>query len=190
MNDIEKRARELLAAEYAVDGIRTMNRMLLSGRDFDDPDFGNRHISRALRAIAAALTPPEGCALAAAARAALPFVAYAFDQGVDGAEHAGRAIEAALQANQPVGHVLVPVEPTPGLLMSMAMRADHALGCPGYYDQLMFKVPGHVDHQRMLDAAIADARKQHQEVVGTGFYAPEREGHYAALLSARPEVSP
>jgi hypothetical protein len=35
--------------------------------------------------------------LAAAGKAALPFVAYAFDQGVDGAEEAGRALELALQ---------------------------------------------------------------------------------------------
>ncbi len=185
MNDIEKRARELLAAEYVKEGRVVSAQETMQGHDL------TAHAEYiALRAIIAALTPPEGCELAAAARAALPFIAYAFDQGMDGAEQAGRAIEAALQANQPVGHVLVPVEPTPGLLMSMAMRSDHALGCPGYYDQLMFKVPGHVDHQRMLDAAIADARKQHQEVVGTGFYAPEREGHYAALLSARSEVSP
>ncbi len=142
MNDIEKRARELLAAEYVKEGRVVSAQETMQGHDL------TAHAEYiALRAIVAALTPPEG-------------------------------------------YVLVPVEPTPGLLMSMAMRSDHALGCPGYYDQLMFKVPGHVDHQRMLDAAIADARKQHQEVVGTGFYAPEREGHYAALLAARPEVSP
>ncbi len=35
--------------------------------------------------------------LASAARAALPFIAYAFDQGIEGAEEAGRAIEAALE---------------------------------------------------------------------------------------------
>lgn len=97
------------------------------------------------------------------------------------------AIIAALTA--PEGYVLVPVKPTPGLLMSMAMRADHALGCPGYYDQQMFKIDDHVSHHRMLEVALAEARKQHEEVVGAGFYSPEKEGGYAAMLAGRPEVS-
>lgn len=58
----------------------------------------------------AALMPPEGSALAVAARAGLPFIAYAFAQGVDGAEEAGRAIEAALETNEPETYVQVPVE--------------------------------------------------------------------------------
>lgn len=90
----------------------------------------------------------------------------------------------------PEGYVLVSVEPTPGLLMSMAIRGDHALGCPGYYDQEMFKANGHVSHQRTLEVAISEARKQHEEVVGAGFYSPEREAGYVAMLAARPEVSP
>lgn len=90
----------------------------------------------------------------------------------------------------PDGFVLVPVEPTPGLLMSMAIRGDHALGCPGYYDQEMFTAGGHVGHQRILEVAISEARKQHEEVVGTGFYTPEKEAGYAAMLAARPEVKP
>lgn len=88
----------------------------------------------------------------------------------------------------PDGYVLVPVEPTPGLLMSMAIRRDHALGCPGYYDLDMFTAGGHVGHQRILEVAISEARKQHEEVVGTGFYSAEKEAGYAAMLSARPEV--
>lgn len=102
-----------------------------------------------------------------------------------------RDVTAALEAAMapPEGYVLVPVQPTSGLLMSMAMRADHALGCPGYYDQQMFKIDGHVSHQRMLEVALAEARKQHEEVVGAGFYSPEKEGGYAAMLAGRPEVS-
>ncbi len=53
-----------------------------------------------------------GKGLIDAARAALPFIAYAFDQGIDGAEEAGRAIEDALRDEQLQGYVLVPVEPT------------------------------------------------------------------------------
>lgn len=41
--------------------------------------------------------PVYATSLASAARAGLPFIAYAFDQGIDGAEEAGRAIEAALE---------------------------------------------------------------------------------------------
>lgn len=101
----------------------------------------------------------------------------------------GKALVAEIAAlTPPEGYVLVPVEPTPGLLMSMAIRSDHALGCPGYYDQEMFTAGGHVGHQRILEVAISEARKQHEEVVGTGFYTPEREAGYAAMLAARPEV--
>ncbi|WP_414608464.1 hypothetical protein [Stenotrophomonas pavanii] len=99
-----------------------------------------------------------------------------------------RILRAAL--TPPEGYVLVPVEPTPGLLMSMAIRSDHALGCPGYYDQEMFTAGGHVGHQRILEVAISEARKQHEEVVGTGFYTPEKEAAYVAMLAVRPEVKP
>ncbi|NGM56530.1 hypothetical protein G5C63_19685 [Stenotrophomonas pavanii] len=98
------------------------------------------------------------------------------------------AIIAAL--TPPEGYVLVPVQPTPGLLMSMAIRGDHALGCPGYYDQEMFTAGGHVGHQRILEVAISEARNHHEEVVGTGFYTPEKEAAYVAMLAVRPEVKP
>ena len=57
-----------------------------------------------------------GKGLIDAARAALPFIAYAFDQGIDGAEEAGRAIEEALRDDQLQGYVLAPVEPTEAML--------------------------------------------------------------------------
>lgn len=91
MDDIEKRARELLAQS--------------SGWNVDDmvehigSDVCLFTAEEALEAVRAALAPPE---LAAAARASLPFIAYAFAQGVDGAEQAGRAIEAALAARPEV----------------------------------------------------------------------------------------
>ena len=83
---------------------------------------------------------------------------------------------------------MVPVEPTDGLLMSMALRADHGLGCSGYYD-----VPGGEPwqtHARRLEMAISEARKQHEEVVGTGFYKPECNDTYRAMLAAAPGVKP
>lgn len=90
----------------------------------------------------------------------------------------------------PEGYVLVPVEPTPGRLMSMAIRSDHALGCPGYYDQELLRYPGAPTHQQQLDSAIREARAQYEEVVGAGFYSHEKEADYVAMLAARPEVSP
>lgn len=58
MNDIERKALELLAAEYEADGCMQLARMIRSGA-VTDPDFGSVKIMRAMRAIIAALTPPE-----------------------------------------------------------------------------------------------------------------------------------
>jgi len=83
------------------------------------------------------------------------------------------------------GKVLVPVEPSAGLLMSMAIRSDHALGCPGYYDQKGLGRPNNgVSHARMLECALGDMRKLHEEVVGAGFYSPEKESDYLAMAKA------
>lgn len=69
----------------------------------------------------------------------------------------------------PEGHVVVPVKPTDALLYSMAVRYDHGLGVPGYYDQDIFGIKG-VSHERRLESAIGTMRQLHEEVVGTGFY--------------------
>lgn len=74
-------------------------------------------------------------------------------------------------------------EPPSGLLMSIALRLDHGLGCPGYYDQPMFGQSG-VSHARRLEVALSDARKAWEEVVGLGFYSPERAEHYEAMAAA------
>jgi len=79
--------------------------------------------------------------------------------------------------------VLVPRVASDGLLMSMAIRYDHALGCAGYYDAL---VEG--GHQKRLDSTLRMMRQLHEEVVGAGFYSAEREQHYAAIAAApKPE---
>lgn len=83
------------------------------------------------------------------------------------------------------GKVLVSVAPSDGLLMSMAIRSDHALGCPGYYDQKGLGRPNNgVSHARMLECALGDMRKLHEEVVGAGFYSPEKEADYQAMAKA------
>ena len=57
-------------------------------------------------------------------------------------------------------------EPPPGLLMSMAIRWDHALGLDGYYDQ--FGKPG--DHKLKLESTLRDMRRLWEEVTGRGFF--------------------
>lgn len=75
-------------------------------------------------------------------------------------------------ASVPKGYVLVPVEPTDALLRSMAVRYDHGLGVPGYYDQELFSGSG-LTHARRLEAALTTMRQLHEEVVGKGFHKPE-----------------
>lgn len=84
---------------------------------------------------------------------------------------------------------LVSRVPTPGLLMSMAIRHDHALGCPGYYDQPLF-AGQQISHQQRLDAALREMKRLHEEVVGRGFYQSDREAAYVQLgqVKAAPEV--
>lgn len=76
----------------------------------------------------------------------------------------------------------LPKDPPPGLLMSMAMRYDHALGMPGYYDELnlMMNAPtGTPTHAERLDATLRTMRQLYEEVSGNGFYSPEKEAWYA-----------
>ncbi len=62
---------------------------------------------------------------------------------------------------------LVPVEPSDALLWSMAIRYDHGLGCPGYYDQPLMARDG-ITHEMRLKSAMTTMRQLHEEVVGTG----------------------
>jgi hypothetical protein len=86
------------------------------------------------------------------------------------------------------GKVLIPLTPSAGLLMSMAIRSNHALGCPGYYDQKGLGRPNNgVSHARMLECALGNMRKLHEEVVGAGFYSVDKEADYLAMAQ---EVQP
>lgn len=76
-------------------------------------------------------------------------------------------------ASLPKDHVIVPVKPTDALLMSMAVRYDHGLGIPGYYDQELFSGSG-ITHAQHLEAALTTMRQLHEEVVGKGFYRPSK----------------
>lgn len=74
----------------------------------------------------------------------------------------------------------LPKEPPPGLLMSMAIRYDHGLGCPGFYDNFP-RFEGD-SHQKRLESALRTMRQLYEEVSGHGFYTPELEAEYAAML--------
>lgn len=80
--------------------------------------------------------------------------------------------------------VTVPKEPSIGRLMSMAIRDDHALGMPGYYDQPLFRDAGHVGHARRVECAIGQMRQLYEEATGQGFYSENKEGDYAAIYEA------
>ena len=78
---------------------------------------------------------------------------------------------------------VAPSEPPPGLLMSMALRMDHGLGVPGYYDQQMFGSEAPT-HKQRLEAALITARQMWEEVTGHGFYRPEKEAEYVQRQKA------
>lgn len=65
-------------------------------------------------------------------------------------------------------------EPPDGLLLSMAIRSDHGLGCPGYYDSLsgIGVGEGGVTHAMRLEMTMREMRKLWEEVTGRGFWHP------------------
>jgi hypothetical protein len=80
----------------------------------------------------------------------------------------------------------MPKEPPPGLLMSMAIRFDHGLGVPGYYDQhrhmaVICDVPPGPTHAQRLESTLRTMRQLYEEVSGHGFYSTAKEDEYAAL---------
>jgi len=134
MNDIEQRARELLAAEYVKEGRMASAQETMSGHDLQ------AHAEYiAIRAIVVALSQQQGAPhgyslpLAEAARDALPFVAYAYSKGVARAEEAGRAIETAL-ADMPKGQ-------GEGAYHHALQRIGGALGLPAGSDLTIQCIP-------------------------------------------------
>jgi hypothetical protein len=122
-----------------------------------------------------------GKGLIDAARAALPFIAYAFDQGIDGAEEAGRAIEEALRDDQLQGYVLVPVEPTEEMLDAgrAAVMAEHCAG-PKWTPRQHFEASGRSTAgipEDVLDERGPLTKESTAAMV------------FGAMLAARPEVS-
>lgn len=84
------------------------------------------------------------------------------------------------------GHamVTVPTEPSPGLLASMALRYDHGVFMPADPTSSLLPVSEEA-RARRINSIITTMRQIHEEVVGLGFYRPEREATYAARLPAK-----
>jgi len=72
--------------------------------------------------------------------------------------------------------------PTPGLLMSMAIRYDHGFAVPGFYDQAHYRSMGFASHKQRLQVTLNQMSQIHEEVVGQGFYNPDKEEHYVELM--------
>lgn len=86
----------------------------------------------------------------------------------------------------------LPKEPPIGLLMSMAIRYDHGLGCPGYYDQPMMQALSAtpLTHAQRLQGVLTTMRQLYEEVAGYGFHSAERDADYAGLAGAILPSSP
>jgi hypothetical protein len=67
----------------------------------------------------------------------------------------------------PNNWIAVPRNPSIEQLTSMAMRSDHGLGLPGYYDQPMFG--SDISHDDRLCATITSMRQLYEEATGQGF---------------------
>lgn len=99
-------------------------------------------------------------------------------------------IIAALDA---AGFSIVPKEPPPGLLISMAMRHNHAfLFAPQTVGGV--RVGSGVPPE-YRENVLSSMRQLHEEVVGTGFWSPGRDAGYVenfdrAMLAAAREPSP
>ena len=89
--------------------------------------------------------------------------------------HADMLVAAIQQGFRDINHAIVPVQPTTGLLVSMAMRYDHTFIIPA---SDAFKGLGFTPEQR--ESLLVTMEQLHEEVVGAGFYNPSREDGYAA----------
>lgn len=70
-------------------------------------------------------------------------------------------------SNEFFSMVVVPREPTPELLVSMALRVNHGFG---------------LDDERSREVQISNMRKVHEEIVGAGFYRDDRKEYYRTML--------
>lgn len=88
----------------------------------------------------------------------------------------------------PEDHVAIPVDPPRALLISMAIRSDHGLGVPGYYDQPLFSNQG-ISHAQRFEAEISSMRQLYEEVSGAGFYQRSNEQRYLDIADQTTALS-
>ncbi|WP_126965797.1 hypothetical protein [Xanthomonas arboricola] len=189
MNEIEKRARELLAVEWEKDGrIFTAQSIRDNTAPVDDYDCARViQRQRSIRAIIAALSAaPQGlpASLEQAARDALPFVAYAYAKGMDGAEEAGRAIETALGG--------MPEQQGEGAYHQALQQIGYALGLPAGSDLTTQCIPAIEAMRRatgryrwLRDVHIGD--EPHYINLASGPKHGLDSAIDAAMLAAKPE---
>jgi len=93
---------------------------------------------------------------------------------------------AILKVITDLGFAVVPEKPSRGLLISMALRMDHAFCAP---EQSLFgmSVFGHTNDYR--ESVLTTLRQAYEEVVGKGFYHPDGEEHYRSMMSTNGENS-
>lgn len=89
----------------------------------------------------------------------------------------------------PETHVVIPKKPSDGVLMSMAVRSDHGLAVPGYYDESAFagSIQFPISHKKRLEGTISSMRQLYEEVAREGFYSDEQEASYVNMLKKSKE---
>jgi hypothetical protein len=70
----------------------------------------------------------------------------------------------------------------------MAIRYDHGLAIPNYYDTLPIQFGQ--THKQRFDATISVMRQLYEEVSGHGFYSADKESEYLAMMPNEKLTSP
>lgn len=84
--------------------------------------------------------------------------------------------ETIIEALEKSGYVVVPKEPPRGLLISMAIRDNHAfLVTPHTFENGIITSGVNPEHR---ESVLSSMRQLYEEVVGTGFWSHERDAGY------------
>lgn len=101
-----------------------------------------------------------------------PSALYAQGKRIADLLDAAKESRYAAQPQVPEGYALTPIEPADGLLISMACRGRHDFGLLS---------------RGMQESIMGSMRQVHEEVVGAGFYNPDKEAEYKSMLNAAKE---
>lgn len=142
----------------------------------------NHYPEEGQRLIFLSEQPVQAGALVDAARAAIPFVAYAFSEGVTGAEEAGRAIEAALSAQPSPGG-----QDAPRCFVSLDMLAGSKHKFGEAFDHPQGSFVRYEDHVRAL-AARQPVGTTEQPYNSGGIELTACQLHEALLMAGSPEL--